>query len=56
MDSSTTYVINTAAPAERIEKVDYISSKGERKMKLLQDKVIPPAILNSSHDLETRFK
>ena len=54
--SSSTNVIQTPPPAERLEKLEYISSEDERRRKLFQVKVTHPAISNRSPDLEEHVK
>ena len=54
--SSSTNVIQTPPPAERLEKLEYVSSEYGRRRKLLQVKVTQPAISNSSPNLEEHAK
>ena len=54
--SSPTNVIQTPPPAERLEKLEYISSEDERRRNLFKVKVTHPAISNSSPNLEENFK
>ena len=49
-------MIQAPSPAERLEKLEYISNKEERRKELLQLKVIHPAISNSYPDLEARVE
>ena len=54
--SSSANVIQTPPPAERLEKLEYISSEEERRRKMLQIKVTHPANSNSFSDLEEHVK
>ena len=54
--SSSTNVIQTPPPAERLEKLEYFSCEEERWRNLLKFKVTHPAISNSSPNLEEHVK
>ena len=53
---SSTNVVQTPPPAERLEKLEYISSEDERRRNLLKVKVTHPAISNSSTNLVEHVK
>ena len=54
--SSSTNVIQSPPPPERLEKLEYNSSEEERWRKLMQVEVTHPAISNSSPNLEEHVK